>query len=160
MDKIHGFLIKTFRHISLKNIRSLHRQRAVHINREVRESLHPSFRFNLAQEIKHLLCPAYRKGRDYHIPPCFEVFLQYPCQIRHIIRLHLRMDSVPVGGFYYHVIRLFRHNRIFNQRLVYIAQIAGEYDFPLLALLRNPDLNAGRAEQMSHIRKTYFYPFA
>ena len=41
-----------------------------------------------------------------------------------------------------------------------VADIAGKYDFFRIAVLRQPDFDAGRAQQMSDIRKTDFYSLA
>ena len=75
------------------------------------------------------------------------------------IALRRLVVPVAVGGLHHHIIRFGRVFRIFDQRLVTVSDIAGKYHLLRHTVFRRPDLNAGRTEQMSDIRKADFYIF-
>ena len=61
------------------------------------------------------------------------------------------MDPVSVGGFDDKIIGRVHILRIFDDRLIDIADISGKYDFFAYTVFRNPDFNAGRTKQVTDI---------
>ena len=137
----------------MENPRGLHRQRAVHVNREVLMSLHQSVRLDLPQEIEHFLGSAHCKGRNYHIAAPVERGLQDFRQFSHVVHLFSGMEPVTVGRFHHHIIRLKGIFRIFDQRMTTVSDISRKYNLLRHIPFRRPDFNAGRAKQMAYIRK-------
>ena len=63
--------------------------------------------------------------------------------------------SVTVSGFHDYIICIVEINRVFDQWLVQITDIAGEDDFFLFAIFLNRDLNTCRAKKVAGIYETY-----
>ena len=63
------------------------------------------------------------------------------------------MGAVAVGGFHHHVIGLLDIGRVLDEGLVGVADIAREDELGGRTVFRHPDLNAGRAQQVAHVRK-------
>ena len=61
--------------------------------------------------------------------------------------------AVAVGGFDHHVVRALGDPRIVQNRLIGVADVAGEDDLLFRASLGEPRLDAGAAEQMAHVRE-------
>ncbi len=64
------------------------------------------------------------------------------------------MIPVTIGSLHDNIVGFLCVNRILNQRLVFVSDITGKYDFSGHTALGQPHLNAGRAKQMSHIGKS------
>ena len=69
------------------------------------------------------------------------------------------MQAVAVGRFDDKIVRLGDGQRIVQDRLVDITDVAGEHDLFLYAVLVDPDLDGRGAEQMADISKAYLDPF-
>ena len=70
------------------------------------------------------------------------------------------MQTVSVGGFHNHIIRILRLLRISDERLPCISDISGKDQlFPDIFFI-NPDFYARRTEKMSDIRKSDLDPLA
>ena len=65
------------------------------------------------------------------------------------------MQTVAVGRFDNEIVRLGDGQRIVQDRLVDIADVAGEDDLSLSAVLPQPEFDAGRAQQMADIGKAH-----
>ena len=61
------------------------------------------------------------------------------------------MDPVSVGGFDDKIIGRVHILRIFDDRLIDIADISGKYDFFAYTVFCDPDFNAGRTKQVTDI---------
>ncbi len=70
------------------------------------------------------------------------------------------MHPVTVGRLHDHIIRFFCGCGILQQRLMLVADIAGKYDLLRIAVLCQPDFDAGRPQQMSDIRETDLHALA
>ena len=66
-DQSHRILVKASGFILMKNACSLHRQRTVHIDREIFVAFYQPVSFDLPQEIEHFLRSAHREGGDHHV---------------------------------------------------------------------------------------------
>ena len=75
--------------------------------------------------VKQLLCSAYRECRDNDIAAPVQSGLDYPCELRNIIR-RLRMHAVAVCGFADDVVSMRRILRRLYERLVDISEVARE----------------------------------
>ena len=117
------------------------------------------FFFNLTDKIQHLLCSAYRKRWDDNISPLIKSGLYDFSQFFYIVRFFIRMDSIPIGGFHDYIICILGISRILYKWLIQISHIAGENNLLCNISLRNPNLNAGRAKQMTNICKADFNAF-
>ena len=67
--------------------------------------------------------------------------------------LSLLVEPVPVGRLHDCVICFFRVDRIPDQWLVEVSDIAGKDDLLLHSVFLHPDFNGSRAQQMADIRK-------
>ena len=63
------------------------------------------------------------------------------------------MAAIAIGGLHKDIVRLFDVGGVPDDGLVRIADIAGEHQFCGIFALGDPQLNAGRAQQMAHIHK-------
>ena len=68
------------------------------------------------------------------------------------------MAPVAVGGFHHHIIGLENVLGIFENGFAGVANVPGKDDFPLLFLFGEPQLNAGRAQQVPGVHKTHIHP--
>ncbi len=158
-DQSHRLFVKTPCLIFMKNPGGLHRQRAVHIDREILVTFYQPLSLNLPQEIEHLLRPAHCKRRNHHIAATIKSGLQNLRQLSHIVHFLRGMQSVAVGGLHHHIIRFRRVFRVFDEGLFAVSDIAGKHQLPRHVPFRRPDLDAGRTEQMPNIRKADLYIF-
>ena len=92
------------------------------------------------------------KARDDHIAAAVEGALQDLRQLGHIVGPRA-VAAVTVGGLHKDVIRVLQIRGILDDRLVEVADVAGEDQLCGRAVLRHPYLDAGRAQQMAHIHK-------
>ena len=81
--------------------------------------------------------------------------LQNFCQLCHIVRPGV-VVAVAVGGLHEHIVRLLDIGGVFDDGLLQIADIAGEHQLCGGAALGDPQLDAGRAQQVSHVHKACF----
>ena len=65
------------------------------------------------------------------------------------------MASVTVSGFHDYIICIMEIDRIFDQWLIQVTDIAGEDYFLFFVIFLNDDLNARRSKEMSGIYETY-----
>ena len=160
VHQLHGLFIKTVPHIHGKDLRRLDGQRTVQIHLKIPVFRQEILLFDLTDEIKHLLGPAHGKGWNDHIAAPVKGLFDDPCKLTDIIRLLRRVDPVAVGGLHHHIIRCRRIARILNDRLVDISHISGKYQLLRHIPLGRPHFDAGRAEQMSHVREADINPLA
>ena len=160
MYQCQRLLRKTCLHILLKDFRSFYRQRRVHIDREIRKLRHQPPFLDLADVIQHLLGTAYRKGRDHQITAFLHRCRDDLCKLLHIIRPLRRMIAGTVGGFHDHIIRILYILRIPDQRALLITDIAGIHQLLCHITFRDPQLDAGRSQQMPYIGKAELNAFA
>ncbi len=142
-DQSHRLFVKTPYLIFMENPGSLHRQRAVHINREVLVTFYPPLILNLPQEVEHFLCPAHRKGRNHHIAAPVKGGLQNLRKLSHIVHFFRGVQSVAVGGLHHHIIRFRRVFRVFDEGLFTVSDIAGKHQLPRHIPFRRPDFYTG-----------------
>ena len=63
------------------------------------------------------------------------------------------MVAVAVGGFHQHIVSAVEELGVADDRLIHVADIAGEYDRPRLAALAAGQLDAGGAQQVARVDK-------
>lgn len=66
------------------------------------------------------------------------------------------MVAVAVGGLHEHIVRLLDIGGVFDDGLIQIADIAGEHQLCGGAALGDPQLDAGRAQQVPHVHEPRF----
>ena len=129
-------------------------QRAVDIDLKVIVSVYTSFFFNLSDKIQHLLRTSDCKRRNDNASTTVKSMLDHFGKHCYIIRA-FTVASVTVSGFHDYIICIVEINRVFDQWLVQITDIAGEDDFFLFAIFLNRDLNTCRAKKVACIYETY-----
>ena len=130
-------------------------QRAVNVDREVAVSFDKAFFLDLPQKIQHLLRAAHRKAGHHHVAAPVKGALQNFCQFCHIVR-PWGVVAVTVGGLHEHIVRLLDISRVLYDGLIQIADIAGEHQLCGGAALGDPQLYAGRAQQVPHVHEPRF----
>ena len=130
-----------------------HRQRAVHIDGKTVVAPDEAPVLDLPDEVEHLLGAADGKGRDDHIAAPVHGGLDDLRQFGHVVRVHPLVIPVAVGGLHHQILGLLHGLGIPQDGLIGVAQVAGEGDLPFLAVLREPHLDAGRSQQVPHIRE-------
>ena len=141
-DQCHRIIVIISRHISVENIRCFHCQRTIYIYLKIIMILHKTFCLDLSDKIKHLLCSANSKGRNDHIAAPVESPLDDCCQFPDIIRTWT-MASVTVSRFHNDIISFPDILRIFDNRLIRVADITGKYQFLRHTLFCYPYFDAG-----------------
>ena len=130
-------------------------QRAVDVDRKVAVPLDQPFFLDLPQKIQHLLCASHGKAGHYHVAAPVKGALQNFCQLCHIVRPGV-VVAVAVGGLHEHIVCLLDIGGVFYDGLIQIADIAGEHQLCGGAALGDPQLDAGRTQQVSHVHEPRF----
>ena len=130
-------------------------KRAVDVDREVAVSFDKAFFLDLPQKIQHFLRAAHRKAGHHHVATPVKGALQDFCQLCHIVRPGV-VVAVAVGGLHKHIVRLLDIGGVFYDGLIQIADIAGEHQLCGGAALGDPQLDAGRAQQVPHVHEPCF----
>ena len=128
-------------------------QRTVYIDFEVIVSMHASFFLDLTDKIQHFLCTANCKRRNDYTSSTVKGMLDHFGKHCHIIRA-FTVASVTVSRFHDYIICIMEINRILDQWLIQVTDIAGEDDFLFFVIFLNDDLNARRSKEMSGIYET------
>ena len=115
-------------------------------------ALHKTLFLDLPDEVEQLLRAAHREAGNDHIAAPVEGALQNFGQLPDIVRAGA-VEPVAVGGFHHNVICVGEVGRVLDEGLVLVADIAGEDELGGGAVLGDPDLDAGRAEQMANVHK-------
>ena len=147
-----GLLVEAVRVGVLEDAGGLDGQRAVDVHREIAVALDQTFFLDLPDEIEQLLRAAHRETGDDHIAAPVKGALQYSGQFADVIRAGA-MEPVAVGGFHHHIIGIGQIGRVLDEGLVLVADVAGEDELGGGAVLRHPDRNAGRPQQMAHVHE-------
>ena len=129
-------------------------QRAVDIDLKVVVSVYTSFFFNLSDKIQHLLRTSDCKRRNDNASTTVKSMLDHFGKHCYIIRA-FTVASVTVSRFHDYIICIMEINRILDQWLIQVTDIAGEDDFLFFVIFLNDDLNARRSKEMSGIYETY-----
>ena len=129
-------------------------QRAVDIDLKVIVSVYTSFFFNLSDKIQHLLRTSDCKRRNDNASTTVKSMLDHFGKHCYIIRA-FTVASVTVSRFHDYIICTMEINRILDQWLIQITDIAGEDYFLFFVIFLNDDLNARRSKEMSGIYETY-----
>ena len=151
-DQCHSFFIKAVINMFIKDRCRFICQRAVDIDLKVIVSVYTSFFFNLSDKIQHLLRTSDCKRRNDYASSTVKGMLDHFGEHCHIIRT-VTVTSVTVSGFHDYIICIVEIDRVFDQWLVQITDIAGEDDFFLFAIFLNRDLNTCRAKKVAGIYK-------
>ena len=114
-----------------------------------------SFFLDLPQKIQHFLRAAHRKAGHHHVAAPIKGALQNFCQLCHIVRSGV-VVAVAVGGLHDEVIGMAGVGRILDERLVLVADIAGKHQLGGSVALGDPQLDAGRAQQVPHVHEPCF----
>ena len=129
-----------------------HRQRRVHIYRKILMSLYQTLLLDLPDGIEHFLGSAHRKGGNHHIATPVKGSLNAVRKLCYRIAPDSVMETVTIGGFNHQIVRILHRFGVIQQRLIGIAHVTGKHDFPGFTLLRQPQFNGRRAQQMADIR--------
>ena len=129
-------------------------QRTVYIDFEVIVSMHASFFLDLTDKIQHFLCTANCKRRNDYTSSTVKGMLDHFGKHCYIIRA-FTVASVTVSRFHDYIICIMEINRILDQWLIQVTDIAGEDYFLFFVIFLNDDLNARRSKEMSGIYETY-----
>ena len=129
-------------------------QRAVDIDLKVIVSVYTSFFFNLSDKIQHLLRTSDCKRRNDNASTTVKSMLDHFGKHCYIIRA-FTVASVTVSRFHDYIICIMEINRILDQWLIQVTDIAGEDYFLFFVIFLNDDLNARRSKEMSGIYETY-----
>ena len=129
-------------------------QRAVDIDLKVVVSVYTSFFFNLSDKIQHLLRTSDCKRRNDNASTTVKSMLDHFGKHCYIIRA-FTVASVTVSRFHDYIICIMEINRILDQWLIQVTDIAGEDYFLFFVIFLNDDLNARRSKEMSGIYETY-----
>ena len=127
-------------------------QRAVYIDFEIIVSMHASFFLDLTDKIQHFLCTANCKRRNDYTSSTVKGMLDHFGKHCYIIRA-FTVASVTVSRFHDYIICIMEINRILDQWLIQVTDIAGEDDLFLFAIFLNRDLNTCRAKKVAGIYK-------
>ena len=127
-------------------------QRTVHIHREILDGRDKAPVLDLPDEVQQLLRAAHGKGGDHHVAALGQCFVD---DLRQLVGVapHLRVVAVAVGGFHQHIVGAVEELGVADDRLIHVADIAGEYDRPRLAALAAGQLDAGGAQQVARVDK-------
>ena len=147
-----GLLVKAVGVCIPEDAGGLGGQRAVNVDRKIAVSLDKAFFLDLTQKIQHFLRAAHRKAGHHHVAAPVKGTLQDFSKLCHIIGLW-GVAAVAVGRLHKHIVCLLDIGRVFYNGLVQIADIAGEDQLCGGAALGDPQLDAGRAQQVAHIHK-------
>ena len=129
-------------------------QRTVYIDFEVIVSMHASFFLDLTDKIQHFLCTANCKRRNDYTSSTVKGMLDHFGKHCYIIRA-FTVASVTVSRFHDYIICIMEINRILDQWLIQVTDIAREDYFLFFVIFLNDDLNARRSKEMSGIYETY-----
>ena len=129
-------------------------QRTVYIDFEVIVSMHASFFLDLTDKIQHFLRTSDCKRRNDNASTTVKSMLDHFGKHCYIIRA-FTVASVTVSRFHDYIICIMEINRILDQWLIQVTDIAGEDYFLFFVIFLNDDLNARRSKEMSGIYETY-----
>ena len=127
-------------------------KRTVQIDRPAVVALHQPLLLDLADRVQKLLRSADRERRNDHAAAPVKGALQNSGKLSNGIS-RLLMQPVSVGSLDHQIIRLIHRQRRTDQRQARIADIAAEDKLPCFSVLRQPQLHAGCAEQMTDVCK-------
>ena len=160
MDQGQGLVIIAGLLIFQKDLCRGDRQGAVDIDREILKFRQQLVLLDLSQIIEHDLGPAHRKSRDHDVAAPGEGIPEDPGQFLDRVLLHIIVQPVPVGRLHDDIVGPGGIDRILEQGLVLVADIAGKDDLFLRPALRQPHLDAGRPQQMADVGKAETHPVA
>ena len=152
-QKIQRFFIIALLPALVEDLRRLHCQRTVHIDREVREIRHHVSLFDMADVVEHDLGPADREGGDHDVSASVESLGDDIRQILYHICVVFLMDPVTIGGFHDHIVCFRCIFRVFKERLHLISDVTGKYDLLLRISLLQPQLDTRRSQKMAYVSK-------
>ena len=125
-------------------------KRAVDIDLKVIVPVYTAFFFNLTDEIQHLLRTSDCKRRNDYTSAAVKGFLDHFGKHRYVIRA-VAMASVTIGGLHNYIICIMEINRILDQWLIQVSDIAGEYDLLFFIVFLNNNLDTRRSKQVTCI---------
>ena len=136
--------------VAAENGGGLLRQRAVHIHGEILHGGDKPLVLDLPDEVQQLLRSAHGEGGDDHVAALAQRLVD---DLRQLIGVapHLGVVAVAVGGLRQHIVGAGEKLRVADDRLIHVADIAGEHDGALLVPLPADEPDAGAAQQMSGV---------
>ena len=122
----------------------------VDIDREIGHGLHEPLILDLADEVQKLLRAAHGERRDDDVAALAERLVD---DLRQLVGVapHLGVVAVAVGGLHHHIVRLLQKLRVADDRLVDVADIAGENERLVHATLVKLERDARAAEQVARV---------
>ena len=132
-------------------------QGAVDVHREIAVAGHQVFLLDLPHEVEQLLGAAHRKAGDDHVAAPVKGALQNIHQLFDVVGAG-RMAAVAIGGLHDDVVRLGQIGGVLEDGLVQIADVPRKDQLGGLFPFGDPQLDAGRAQQVAHVGKAGLHP--
>ena len=151
-DQLQGVFVQVAVEIPGEDGGGLFRQGRVDIDGEIRVGFHQARVLDLPDEVQKLLGTAHGEGGDDDVAAPGDGLVDNRGQVVGIAP-DLGVVAVTVGGFHDHVVRTVDVDRVPDDGLVDIAQVAGEYQPLAHAALRRVHDDAGGAQQMAGIHE-------
>ena len=153
-EVLDGLLVQVACQIAGEDFRGRSRQGGVHVDLEVRGAGDQPLLLDMADEVQKLLRAAHGKRGDHQISAPGQGFLNDLGQVGGIIGFLLHVvQAVAVGALGDHVVRLPDVLGRADDGGLAVAQVAGKDDLPGLALLGEPHLHAGGAQQVARVHE-------
>ena len=150
--QLQGVLIQVAAEVPGEDGGGLFRKRRVDIDGEIRIGLHQSRVLDLPDEVQKLLSAAHGERGDDDVAAPGDGLVNDGGQVVGIAP-YLGVVAVTVGGFHDHIVRAVDMDRIPDDGLVDVAQVAGEHQSLRHAALRRVHDDAGRAQQMAGVHE-------
>ena len=145
-----GILVKAVGVGIFEDAGRLNGKGAVDVDREIAMAGDQTLFFDLPDKIEQLLSTAHRKAGDDHIAAPVKGALQDPAQLPHIVRPGT-VAAVAIRRLHKHIVRVPDRCRVLDDGLMLVADVPGKDQLGGGAALSDPDLDAGRTQQMAHI---------
>ena len=149
LQGLNGLFVQIAVEIAGENPGSGASQGGVHIHLKIGNAAHQALLFHLTHKVQKLLGAAHRKGGDDDISAFGEGLVNESGQISGVVRVHVHVvEAVPVGALRDHIVRFRDKLGVPDDGLLPVANVPGEDDLFGLAVLGQPQLGAGRAQQV------------
>ena len=145
-----GILVKAVGVGIFEDAGRLNGKGAVDVDREIAVAGDQPLFFDLPDKVEQLLGTAHRKAGDDHIAAPVKGALQDPAQLPHIVRAGT-VAAVAIRRLHKHIVCVPDRCRVLDDGLMLVADVPGKDQLGGGAALSDPDLDAGRTQQMAHI---------
>ena len=154
---LHRLLVQVAGEVAGEDLGGRPRQGGVHIHLEIRVGIHQALLLDLPDKVQKLLGAAHGEGGDHQVAALGQGLVNDPGQVVGVVGLFLHvMQAVPVGALGDYIVRLGDGLGGADDGLLAVADVAGEHDFFGKALLGEPHLHTGGAQQVARVHKADF----